>query len=48
MGVTLRFVINIYLVLSHFWHRAPKTLGISCDERDKDVSYVNEVTFGPT
>lgn len=31
---------------SHFWPTAPKTLGISCDDRDKGVfCYVNEVTF---
>ena len=30
----------------HFCHRAPKTLGISCEERDKGVfRYVIEVTF---
>ena len=30
------------------WHRAPIALGIFHDETDKDVSCVNEVTFGPT
>ena len=33
--------------LSHFWHRAPKTLGIPRDENNKSVPcYVNEVIFG--
>ena len=31
----------------HFWHRAPKILGISSDEIDKStLCYVNEVTLG--
>lgn len=34
--------------LSHFWHGAPKTLGISCDKGERGVfCYVNEVTFRP-
>lgn len=29
------------------WHRAPKAIGISCDESDKSVfCYVNDVVFG--
>jgi len=31
----------------HSWHRAPRTLGITCQENWKAVfCYVNEMTFG--
>lgn len=36
----------MYLVLVPFWHRAPKTLGITYDKSEQGFfCYVNEVTF---
>ena len=38
----------MFAVYPRFWPKAPKTLGICCEERRKGVScYVNEVIFGP-
>lgn len=35
-----------FVFSSFFWHKATKTLGISCDESDKGTFYyVNEMTF---
>ena len=37
----------IFCLSYHFWYRAHKTLGISCDENDQGLPcYLNEVTFG--
>lgn len=44
--VILWFMIR-YVWSSCFWHMAPKALGISCDESDKDIFYyISEVVFG--
>ena len=40
-------IYNMYLVLYCSWYRAPKILGISCNENLKGVfCYINGVTFG--
>ena len=40
---------HMFSLCPYLWHRAAKTLDISCDESNKGISWcVNEVTVGPT
>ena len=48
MGYDICNMKYIFDLHPHVWHRVPKTLGVSCAERDKGVfCCVNEVTFRP-
>lgn len=45
--ISLNNKIYIFGLQPRSWHRAAKTLGISCDKSNKGIiCYVNEATFG--